>query len=134
MNFKNVGSVIAAVAALLAQGAFAQTATPEVKARADVKAETAAAKKKGEVSPGGEGTPQEKPGAKSTKARADVKAETAAAAKKGELTKGGEGMAQEKPGPKSTKARAEVKAEAAAAKKKGEAPIGEGAPAVPVKK
>ena len=53
MNFKNVASVIAAVSALLAQSAMAQT-TPDGKTRADVKAETAAAKKKGELMPPGE--------------------------------------------------------------------------------
>ena len=126
MNFKNVGSVIAAVSALLAQGAFAQTEAP--KARADVKAETAAAKKKGELTPAAEGKPQEKMTKTSDNARASVKAETAAANKKGELTKPGEGVPQEKMAKKSDKPRAEVKAETAAAKKKGDVvPAGEAA-------
>ena len=134
MNFKNIGSVIAAVSALLAQGAMAQTAAPGA-TRADVKAETAAAKKKGELTPAGEGMPQEKMAKKSDKSLAEVKAETAAANKKGELAKSGEGAPQEKMAKKSDKARAEVKAETAAAKKKGDiVPAGEAAAPVPVKK
>ena len=134
MNFKNVGSVIAAVSALLAQGAIAQTEAP--KARADVKAETAAAKKAGDAVPAGDSAKQEKMAKKSDKPRAEVKAETAAANKKGELTKPGEGAsAQEKMPKKSDKARAEVKAETAAAKKKGDVvPAGEAAAPAPVKK
>lgn len=120
MNFKNVGSVIAAVSFLFAQGAIAQTDAP--KARADVKAETAAAKKKGELTPAGEGMPQEKMSKKSDKVRADVKAETAAANKKGELTKAGEGAPQEKMAKKTEKSRAQVKTETLAAEKKGDVP------------
>ena len=90
MNFKNVGSVIAAVAALLAQSAIAQTEAP--KARADVKAETAAAKK----TPAGEGSPAAATEAKSTKTRAERKAETKDAAKAKELTPAGEGPAAPK--------------------------------------
>ena len=119
MNFKTVASVFAAVTALIAQSAMAQ-APVEGKARADVKAETAAAKKKGELVPPGEGTGQPAAGTKSTKPRADVKAETAAAKKKGELVAPGENAAQQAAGAKSTKTRAEVKAETASAKKKGE--------------
>ena len=91
MNFKNAASVVATVAAFFAQSAIAQTA-PDAKTRADVKAETAAAKKKGELVSAGEGTtPTDKTAAKSTKPRAEVKAETAAAKKKGELMPPGEG-------------------------------------------
>ncbi len=126
MNFKNVASVIAAVSALLAQSAMAQT-TPDPKTRADVKAETAAAKKKGEVMPAGESAPQQGAGSKSTKPRADVKAETASAKKKGDLVPAGETTPQDKTAAMSGKPRAEVKAETAAAKKKGElVPAGEG--------
>lgn len=133
MSFKNVGSVIAAVSALLAQGAFAQTDAP--KARADVKAETAAAKKKGELTPAGEGKPQEKMAKTSEKVRTDVKAETAAANKKGELAKAGEGPPQEKLPKKTEKARADVKADTVTAKKKGDVvPAGEAAAPTAVKK
>ena len=127
MNFKVVGSLIAAVAALVAQGAFSQTTPPA--SRADVKAETAAAGKKGELNKPGEGMPQEKASGKSTKTRDDRKAETAAAGKKGELSKPGEGMPQDKAAAKSTKSRAEVKAETADAAKKGQLPVAGEAPA-----
>ena len=90
MNFKTVASVFAAVTALIAQSAMAQ-APVEGKARADVKAETAAAKKKGELVAPGENAAQQAAGAKSTKTRAEVKAETASAKKKGELVAPGEG-------------------------------------------
>jgi hypothetical protein len=133
MNIKNVGSVIVAVSALLAQGAIAQTEAP--KSRAQVKAETLAAEKKGDVPPPGDTAKQEKLSKKSDAVRSDVKKETAAANKKGELAKPGEGPPQEKMAKKSDKARAEVKAETAVAKKKGDVvPAGEAAAPAPVKK
>ena len=63
------------------------------KVRADVKSETAAANKKGELTKAGEGAPQEKMAKKTDKARAEVKAETAAAKKKGDVVPAGEGAA-----------------------------------------
>ena len=57
MNFKSALSVIAAAVALLAQSAYAQApaaSAPAAKARAEVKAETAAANKKGELAPAGD--------------------------------------------------------------------------------
>ena len=53
MNFKNIAVLFAAVSALVAQGAMAQTAAPA--ARADVKAATVDANKKGDKVPAGEG-------------------------------------------------------------------------------
>ena len=129
MNFKNVATVLAAVSALFAQSAMAQTAAPVT--RADVKAETAAAKKKGEAVGAGEAAmPQAKPAGKSEVARADVKAAAAGAKKKGDKTEAGEAVTpQGKPAAKSDKARADVKAETAAAKKKGDTlSAGEAAP------
>ena len=116
MNFKIV-SVIAAVTAFVAQGAFAQAASAPT--RADVKAETAAANKKGASTTSKEAVPMAKPDPKATKARADVKAETAAADKAGASTTSKEAVPMAKPDPKATKARADVKAETAAADKKG---------------
>ena len=139
MKFKNIGYVVAAAALMMAQGAYAETAASGAKARADVKAETAAALKKGELPRGTEteGQGPTKATAKSTKTRAEVKAETAAAVKTGEVPKAGEGIETKAPMAKSTTTRAEVKAEVAAAKAKGEKPVGEGStppPATPPKK
>jgi len=97
MNFKIV-SVIAAVTAFVAQGAFAQAASAPT--RADVKAETAAANKKGASTTSKEAVPMAKPDPKATKARADVKAETAAADKKGASTTSREVLASDPPAKK----------------------------------
>ena len=137
MNFKNVASVIAAVSALIAQGAMAQTpAAPAGATRADVKSDAAAAKKKGELTPAGEGVgaPPKKAAAKSETSRAAGKAEAAAAKKRGDKTEAGEAGARVATPAKSDTPRAEVKAETAAAKKKGElTPAGEGVGTPPKK-
>lgn len=139
MNFNTIGYAIAVAAALLAQGANAQTTAPDQKTRAEVKAETAAAIKKGELpkNTDSEGKGQDKAAPKSTTPRAEVKAETANAAKKGDMSKAGEGVAIKEAPTKSTTTRAELKGEVAAAKKRGEQPLEEGSmppPATPAKK
>ncbi len=133
MNFKHIGFVMAAAAALLAQGAHAQTPAADTKTRAEVKAETATAKKLGEMAKADNGEGKTKASTTPTKPRAEVKAETAAAAKKGELPKGTEGEGATKASTKPTKTRAEVKAETKDAMKQGTMPNGEGA-TMPVKK
>jgi Domain of unknown function (DUF4148) len=127
MQMKNALTVVAAVAAaMFAQASFAQASSPS---RADVKAETKAAEKSGQLTPAGEGSaPVAKSTAKSTTPRSTVKAETKAAEKAGQLTPAGEGAAPVDKSPmKSTKTRAERKAETrAAAKGKQLTPAGEG--------
>jgi hypothetical protein len=112
--------------------AAAQTQTDSTPAsRADVKAQTRAANKAGELA-SGEATPPEKQApTKSTKTRAQRKAETMEARRKGELPSPGEAtyktnMSQQNATAKSTKTRAERKAETAEAVKQGKlAPVGE---------
>jgi|SRR5450755_2748290 FlaG/FlaF family flagellin (archaellin) len=135
MKMKNVLTVVAAAAfAVFAQGAFAQASAPA--SRADVKSETKAAEKAGQLTPAGQGAaPMEKSTTKSTKTRAERKAETRAAAKAKELTPAGEGtnMKADTAGP-STKTRAERKAETKAAIKSGQTqPAGEAVPDAPKK-
>jgi hypothetical protein len=104
---KSLITLAAITAALFtSQAVLAQEAAP--KKREDVKAETKAAVKAGEIAKG-DATAAPAP-AKSTKARAEVKKEAAAAEKAGTIDKGDVGTA---PAAKSTKARAEVKKEAA---------------------
>ncbi|NDP59428.1 MAG: DUF4148 domain-containing protein [Oxalobacteraceae bacterium] len=110
----------------IALSAHAQTATPMdgSKTRTEVKAETKAANKAGELNTGGNvGVTNPAADVAGTKVRADVKAEAKAANKAGEL-KGGN-VTPMAPVPKSAvpaggKSRTEVKAEARAANKAGE--------------
>ncbi len=105
--------------------AYAQTTAPVdgAKTRTEVKAETKAANKAGELNKGGNaGVTNPAADVASTKVRADVKADTKAAAEAGEL-KGGN-VTPVAPTPKAAasaggKTRAEVKAEARAANKAG---------------
>jgi hypothetical protein len=99
--------------------------------RAEVKEQTRAANKAGQIT-SGEATPNEKQApAKSTKTRAQRKAETMEARRKGELVNPGEAnykgnMSQQGATAKSTKTRAERKAETVEAAKQGKlAPVGE---------
>jgi hypothetical protein len=123
-------ALAAALATLLLQTAYAaDPATPA--SRADVKAETRAANKAGELAPAGSLSPEKEPKqAKSTKTRAERKAETRAARKAGELKPAGTLSPEQEPKQsKSTQARAPIKAEAKAATKagtiqRGEAPAG----------
>jgi hypothetical protein len=115
MKMKTTLSLVAAAAvALFTSGAFAQDKT-----RAEVKEETKAANKAGDIATG-ESTKAAKP--KSTKARTDVKGETKAANKSGEITTGESTKATK---PKSTAARADVKTETKAAVKAGQTTEGE---------
>lgn len=122
MKFNVIGSLIAVVAAMVAQGAYAQASSPT---RAAVKAEAAAAEKKGEIKAGEQSPIADKAGAKSDKTRDQRKAETKEAIKKGETPKAGEAGEVVKPG-KSEKTRDQRKAETKEAIKKGETlPAGE---------
>ena len=123
MSFKPVLMATVAMAATLTwQSVAAQASAPMT--REQVKAETAAANKAGQLTPAGGGTaPAAKSTAKgSTKSREQMKAETAAANKAGELTPAGGGTApvskSAATGP--TKTREQRKAETMEAKKKGE--------------
>ena len=110
MKFNVVGSLIAVVAALVAQGAYAQATAP--KGGTDVKA--------------GEAGQTVKADAKSDKTRDQRKAETKEAIKKGEQPKAGEAGEVVKAGAKSDKTREQRKAETKEAIKKGETlPAGE---------
>jgi hypothetical protein len=99
--------------------------------RAEVKEQTRAANKAGQI-PSGEATPGDKQAPiRSTKTRAQRKAETMEARRKGELVNPGEAnykgnMSQQKATAQSTKTRAERKAETLEAAKQGKlAPVGE---------
>ncbi len=116
MTMKTALSLIAAAVALMAGQAYAQTD------RAAVKAEAAAANKKGELKPGEAGTPVAKPDPKAAPKRTDVKAEAAASEKKGEQKAGEAAPGGTKAEMKSDKKRADVKEETKAAVKKGETP------------
>ena len=127
----------AALAAILIPSlAHAQASAP--RSRADVKAETRAAEKSGQLTPAGEGPMQPAPGKASTMTREQRKAATTEARKKGELFPAGpagqtQAMDAADASKKSTKTPAERKAETAEARKKGElVPAGEG-PAAPKK-
>jgi hypothetical protein len=112
-------SLIAAAAfVLVAQGAYAQSASAPT--RAEVKAEAKAAKKDGTAPKVEEGSGMTQPG-KSVKPRAEVKAETKKAEKDGTIPKAEEGSGKTQPG-KSVKPRAEVKAETTKAEKAGTIP------------
>ena len=127
MTVKIALSLIAAAVALMAGQAFAQTTPKED--RAAVKAEAAAANKKGELKAGESAPAAPKSDMKSDKKRADVKADAAAAEKKGEIKAGESAPVATKTEMKSDKARADVKAETKAAVKKGETPkAGEATP------
>jgi hypothetical protein len=116
---KTLTSMTVAVLALFgAQAALAQAASSP--SRAEVKAATAEANKKGQIASGD--APAAAPiGTKSDKSRADEKAATAAANKKGTIASG-DAPAAAPLGTKSDTARADVKKETAAANKKGEIP------------
>lgn len=124
---KTLTSMTVAVLALFgAQAAFAQAASAP--SRAEVKAATADANKKGQI-PTGEATGAAPIGTKSDKARADEKAATAAANKKGEIPGTGTGPSGDVAGQKAPKdmaksdtARADVKKDTAAANKAGAIP------------
>lgn len=122
--------------------AYAQTAAPAdgPMTRTEVKAETRAANKAGELNKGGNvGVTNPAADVASTKARSDVKADTKAAAQAGELKSGNVTLAAPVP-PKAAnstggKTRAEVKAEARAANKAGKLSDGNiGMQAAPVVK
>jgi hypothetical protein len=127
-----VGMAGLACAAAFGPVAFAQTdSTPA--SRTEVKQETRAANKSGQLLPAGEvnAADKQKPAA-STKTRAQRKAETLEAAKKGDLQSPGQSlykthMSQQKAMANSTKTRAERKAETRQAAKEGKLPpAGEG--------
>ena len=132
MSSKSVLVAAAAVAASVCwQSALAQASAPLT--RAQVKAETRAAEKAGQLTPAGQGSA---PSVKASdvgpaKTRAERKAETMAARKAGQLTPAGQGsgpVTAAAPGP--AKTRAQRKAETLEAAKKGElVPAGEGSPA-----
>lgn len=133
MSSKSVLVAAAAVAATFCwQSALAQASAPL--SRAEVKAETRAAEKAGQLTPAGQGSaPTVKASdAGPAKTRAERKAETLAARKAGTLTPAGSSQnpdAAER-ARKSTKTRAERKAETLEAAKKGElVPAGQGSPA-----
>lgn len=118
MKMKTTLSLVAAAAvALFSFGAMAQDKT-----RAEVKEETKAANKAGQIATGDQAAPMPKP--KSTANRAQVKSETAAAEKSGQIATGD--LPAKTAKPKSTANRADVKAETKAANKAGEIPSGEG--------
>jgi hypothetical protein len=107
-------ATVATAAAVAYQSVAAQASAPM--SREQVKSDTAAANKAGQLTPAGGGPAA--PKSHSTKSRSHVKSETAAAAKAGELTPAGGGPAA--PKTQSTKSRQQVKSETMDAKKKGE--------------
>jgi hypothetical protein len=132
MSSKSVLVAAAAVAATFCwQSAMAQASAPLT--RAQVKAETRAAEKAGQLTPAGQGSgPVTAAASGPAKTRAERKAETLEARKAGTLAPAGPNQkadvadAAKKP----TKTRAERKAETLEAAKKGElVPAGEGTPA-----
>ena len=130
MSSKSVLVAAAAVAATFCwQSALAQASAPLT--RAEVKAETRAAEKAGQLTPAGQGSgPMVKASdAGPAKTRAERKAETLAARKAGTLAPAGPTQKADdaERARKSTKTRAERKAETLEAAKKGElTPAGEG--------
>lgn len=116
-------------ASLLSHAAMAQTSSAPL-SRAEVKAETRAEEKAGELTPAGEG-PRFNDATRSTKTRAQQKAETLAARKAGTLQPAGPAAGlkadrQVQAAP-SNETRAEEKAETRAAEKAGQlVPAGEG--------
>lgn len=118
-----------AVAAALSPVALAQADAGKPTSRAEVKAETKAAAKAGQLLPAGEATPGMKGASapQSSKTRAERKAETMQARKEGKLMPGGEAtykssMSQGEAVKGSTKTRAERKAETQKAAKEGQLP------------
>ena len=123
---------IAAAASLCAQSAFAQASAPL--SRAQVKEETRAAEKAGQLTPAGQGGAPVATSVASgpTKTRAQRKAETMEARKAGTLAPAGPTQKADvaEAARPSTKTRAQLKAETLEAKKKGElVPAGQGSPA-----
>lgn len=122
-------AIVAGVGLSASPVVLAQTAA-SAPSRAEVKSETKAAQKSGQLMPAGEGKPQDKAAA-STKTHTERKAETMEARKKGQLKPGGEAtydssMSQNKAMAGSTKTRAERKDETKqAAKEKKLMPAGE---------
>jgi hypothetical protein len=120
---------VAGLGVFVAPVVQAQTAA-SAPSRTEVKADTKAAQKSGQLMPAGEGKPQDKPAA-STKTRAERKAETQEARKQGQLKPPGQAMydsnmSQSKATAGSTKTRAERKQETQqAAKDKKLMPAGE---------
>ena len=106
----------------VALSAFAQTPADTAKTRTEVKADTKAAAKAGEIKSGDVAVTAPTAPAASTKTRADVKADTKAAAKAGDIKTGdiAPGVVTPMPVVTDTKTRAEVKADAKAANKAGE--------------
>jgi hypothetical protein len=130
-HMKKIALAVFVAAQALALSAFAQDAKPEVKPRADVKAEATTANKAGTIPHGEQDVKM--PAAASTTKRADVKADAAAANKAGTIEKGTASDMHPKKTAKMSKeekaaARAKRKAETAAAAKAGEIPKGEAAP------
>ncbi|HEV7577537.1 MAG TPA: DUF4148 domain-containing protein [Caldimonas sp.] len=122
-------------ASLLSQAVMAQTSSAPV-TRAEVKAETRAAEKAGQLTPAGQG-PQFKVSRKSTKTRAQEKAETLAARKAGTLEPAGDAeievVDRQMEAQRSTVNRAALKAKTRAQEKAGQLiPAGEG-PGAPTK-
>ena len=97
MKTKLVLGAVAAAVAVFSQGAFAQAASSP--SRADVKAQTKAAEKSGQLTPAGEATGSVTPSKSSTVDRSQRKADTKAANKAGKLTPAGEaaGPSTDKP-------------------------------------
>jgi len=131
MKMKTALTVLAAAAAVFAQGAFAQASAPA--SRAEIKAETAAAEKAGKLTPAGEGPGNltKAPSTSSDTTRAARKAKTLEDRKDGDLipagpATGGKQLRAEEAKP-STKTRAERKAETLKDEKEGKLiPAGEG--------
>jgi len=115
---------VAIAGSLACQVAAAQAASSP--SRADVKAETAAAAKTGEMGAGVHGGPKPKTTGTSTMTREERKKTTAEASKTGEMGAGVHGGPKPKSTGTSTTTRAERKKSTAEANKKGElAPAGD---------
>lgn len=122
MKTKDTLTIVAAVAAcLFAQASFAQASAPP--SRAEVKAQTRAAEKAGELVPAGQAVsmPSTEPKKTSDKTAAERKAATRQARKEGELVPAGErGMVSPDVTAGPSKSRAEVKSKTRAAEKAGD--------------
>jgi hypothetical protein len=138
MNFGVTFALLAgACLALSTQVSRAQASSDPV-SRADVKAETRAAEKAGQLTPAGEGVPpMPQKQSKSSYTRAERKASTLQASKSGDLIPAGDAgqekeIAVKEAKSRSTKTRAERKAETLAARKAGQLiPAGEGPTSTP---
>ena len=130
------GTLALALAAALGSAAYAQSDNQPV-SRADVKAQTSAANKAGQMPAGEEdATKQQMPSTPSTKTREQRKAETLEANRNGGLGSPGQSLykvnntSQREDLAKSTKTRADGKAETMQATKEHKMmPAGEGSPA-----